>query len=147
MPWEFQPIAPRLGAPLPVSTPTNISTTRRFIPTLRQVAETSVKLYNLDVKWDAPTITENGVSNPSPWVVGYEAEVKSGENQEWNLRTYVKDTFMTFPNLAFSNYFVRVRAVTFNGSTSNWAESFAQGVSGALVFSNRSNSSLFAMDF
>lgn len=147
MPWEFQPITPRLTTPLPVSTPTNIITTRRFIPTLKQVAETSVKLYNLDVNWDAPTITENDITSLSPWVIGYEVEVKSGESQEWNLRTHVKDTFMTFPNLAFSGYFVRVRAVTANGSTSNWTESFAQGVPGALVFSDRNNSSIFAMDF
>jgi len=147
MRWEFDPLPERIAAPTPGLGVTNIKTSRRYIPTLAAVAETSVKLYNLDVNWDAPTITQDGITTKSPWTIGYELEVKSGENQEWNLRTRVKDTFMTFPNIAFSTYFVRIRTVVFGGTTSDWVESFAQGIPGALVFSDRSNSLIFAIDF
>ena len=149
MPWEFDPLPERIAAPTPGLGVTNIKTSRRYIPTLNDiVAETSVKLYNLDVNWDAPTITQDGITTKSPWTIGYDLEVKSGENQEWNLRTRVKDTFMTFPNIAFSTYFVRIRTVVFGGTTSDWVESFAQSIPGPYkaVF-NTAQNSMLATDF
>lgn len=148
MAWEFDPLPERIAAPTPNLAVTNIRTSRRYIPTLADVATTSVKLYNLDVNWDAPTITQDGITTKSPWTIGYELEVKSGENQEWNLRTRVKDTFMTFPNIAFSTYFVRIRTVVFGGTTSDWIESFAQSIPGLYkaVF-NTAQNSMLATDF
>jgi len=147
MPWEFDAIPDRIAAPTPGLIPTNIRTSRRYIPTLKDVEATSVKLYNLDVNWDAPTIEQDGIVTKSPWTIGYEAEIKSGENQEWNLRTQVKDNFMTFPNIAFATYYVRIRTAVFGGTTSDWVESFAQSVPGpyTAVF-NTSQNSMLATD-
>lgn len=144
MPWEFDAIPDRITTPTPNLKPKNITTLRRYIPTLKDVEETSVKLYNLDVNWDAPTIEQNGIVTKSPWTIGYEVEVKSGETQEWNLRTRVKDNFMTFSNIAFATYYVRIRTVVFGGSMSDWVESFAIGLSGpyTAVFNISQNSML-----
>lgn len=144
MPWELQPLPQRITTPTPNLKPKNITTSRRYIPTLKDVEETSAKLYNLDVNWDAPTIEENGIVTKSPWTIGYEVEVKSGDLQEWNLRTRVKDNFMTFPNVAFSTYYVRIRTVVFGGSMSDWVESFAIGIPGpyTAVFNISRNSML-----
>jgi len=144
MPWELQPLPQRITTPTPNLKPKNITTSRRYIPTLKDVEETSAKLYNLDVNWDAPTIEENGIVTKSPWTIGYEVEVKSGELQEWNLRTRVKDNFMTFPNVAFATYYVRIRTVVFGGSMSDWVESFAIGTPGpyTAVFNISRNSML-----
>lgn len=114
MTWEFDDLPVKTALPNANASPRNISLSSIRIPTIVEV-----DLFNVFASWQQPLL-DNAVS---PWAIGYVAEIKKGQEGIWEQTRTTTDLFTTFENMQPGNYYVRVRAIFFDNSLSDWTES------------------------
>ena len=118
MAWDFDPVYVTERVSISTIKLNDLIITRFVIP-----SNIGIDLFNLNLSWNPPTLTQGGITIKNPGVIGYEAEIKKGDSGEWGLRQTILSSFVSFPNLTIGEYYARVRCVLVGRSTSSWLES------------------------
>lgn len=114
MTWEFDELPTRFASPNANVKPVDLTLSSIRVPTVVEV-----DLFNVFASWKPPIQD----SSTSPWTTSYVAEIKKGVDGIWEQSRVTASLFTTFENMHPSVYYVRVRAVFFDNSLSDWTES------------------------